>query len=747
MTRQVRSTRSGVGLLLGVVVLVLTVVTAVGPASAGVAGSVTRDASADSSRDDDHEPDHDDHDHDADDHDDDHGHDHGDDDHDHDADDHDHDHDADDHDAGEVLVATCTGERIVDLGVRLIARPGDASATVSVSPTVGPGTWTVSSVSLDAYPGRARTLQTREQWLVDLLDTSGGVLATLGPTSDVPDGVDAAAVTDRLGTVTVTAPVAALRVRHVLAPVPGGTDSVTAVCLGLTPRDGGAPPTTTVPGSSTTLPPGVTTTTVPGSSTTPPPGVTTTAPPGGTPAGGTVTAAPGRPLVVVRATRVDCAARSLQVDLANRGRTDAAIDVAVSRAGVTTGVVLGAGATTTSTVALNPDVENRRIDVRILDHGTGAVLARSAVDVDCDAPARPAASLVVDCPTGVVRLTLTNRGGETVRLTVVRVRREAVPDVEVAPGSVVEITFAADSDDDEFVVVGPEGDEVLRRRIEVDCPRPDLGLDAGIDCAGSRVVARVTNDGELDQTVTVTIGAEVHRVDVAPAATVTLDAALVGPEPVRVPVAATVDGREIGRLELEADCVDPVASVSAGCRSLVLTLGDDGPGIARFTVTVTDDGVELLRRPVVVAGGRHSVTIPLPDAGTWRIRVDEATETAPLAVAEARDDCVPAAAELVVDCGADRATVHLTAGDSAAAATVLVDGRVVATLDAAAGGRASTVVEQPRGTLEIRGVAGELLAGGTGCPVGVPSGRAAVAWAVMTGAVLASLVASWRWRV
>lgn len=134
--------------------------------------------------------------------------------------------------------------------------PSRQSKTAALTTPLPVGRYDIQAVTYDGYHGREDVAQPHEQLVYDLLDERGDVVATTGPTTDVPDRVVEATVVTELGTVDVVRPVTAVRARAFYTGGDRSPNSVEAICLGLTvvpPVSGGgvttttAPPTTTAP--------------------------------------------------------------------------------------------------------------------------------------------------------------------------------------------------------------------------------------------------------------------------------------------------------------------------------------------------------------------------------------------------------------------------------------------------------------------------------------------------------------------
>ncbi len=143
---------------------------------------------------------------------------------------------------GSVSFDTVVGDKVLSTS--------PTSQTYSLGSPIPAGTYQLAAVSYDGYTGRESTTgQGNEQWVAQLLDGSGNVLATSGTTGDLADGVSEATWSGGIGEVTVNGTVTQIRAVH--AAIGSSTvNSVRPVCVGA--RLVSAPPETTPP---TTAPP------------------------------------------------------------------------------------------------------------------------------------------------------------------------------------------------------------------------------------------------------------------------------------------------------------------------------------------------------------------------------------------------------------------------------------------------------------------------------------------------------------
>ena len=656
--------------------------------------------------------------------------------------------------AAPTTTAECGGDVVVALDALVVARPGQERVSIPLPEPLGPGVWAVQVVSSDEGPGRELDRQPEEQWNLEIWDHT-----TLGPTTDLADGVASARSVDSLGTFVSTAGVEGVTVRHAAPLTPGAPNSVTAVCVGFTllesPGDGlraeatvdcasstvrlrlaneGELPAeydavigadsfsgTLAPGadidlvaeirSSTTnvlvtgsagtvldesldtrcpatidpeVPPPTTTTRPPPTTTAPAPAVTTTAPERTGPASPEATPRVSPRARIGVATFVDCAAEEVIVVLGNTGDIGATVDVALPRAEIKTGIRVGGGAVTSTTLAIG-DLGDGRSEVRVSDGATGEMYVRADIVLDCVEPPRPSAVTVLDCAAGEVRVNLRNLGGGPARLTVLHERVALVAEVELAAGDDRVVRIALDGAESIPVrVVDAAGNDVVRTTVENICsPGPDPDGDGGPesgDGAGS------ASGGAAE-----------------------------GPEIVR------------------RDCtsIDILAGSSPSADTFGITVELDGTVLVRGTATGD------LRLPIVPgAPARIVVTEP----GTGRPRQ---------VIGADRQSCAEVEVTVVPDCAAAGAAVVIRRdGVGSERFVVLVDGRVagVLTIDGTGSGTLPITVGAPFSELHVsRSMGGAVVVEGTlSCPRdgGAAGPTAAV---VVVLAVLASAAGVLPW--
>ena len=367
----------------------------------------------------------------------------------------------------------CTGDVVVALDVRIVTRPGEREYQIPLSDPLPAGSWSVSVVSADGYDGRSATRQDHEQWVVDL-----GPDITLGPTADLPDGVDHTEVAEELGVVETREPLDHVVVRHAWPFRAGEANSVNAVCIGFTRT--APPPTTTAPPPPTTAPPPPPTTAPPTTAPPPPP---TTAPPATAPPPPATTAPPPTPSTVapvapapvrladvVRvAAAVDCVADEVVVLVGNDGSVEVIVDVAVPRSAISPGLAVGAGSVGRATVALGEI--GGVAEVRVSDSATGELVVRRPIEADCGDPARPTVTTIVDCAEGVVVVRLGNDGGDPAVLRVVHERVAVGPEITVVAGTTREVDIVlGDASTVPIRVLDEQGADVSRVEVDNVCP-------------------------------------------------------------------------------------------------------------------------------------------------------------------------------------------------------------------------------------------------------------------------------------
>ncbi len=138
-----------------------------------------------------------------------------------------------------------TGAGVVDFGTkRLVASKGITEFSRKAS--FPAGTYTVRYFSYDGYVGRENAdvnRQDEEQWKVLFLDADGNEVVTLGPTEDVPDGVELGQVTGSFGdNISFSRDVARVVVRHVRYPKSDEPHSVVPRCVQVTEKETPQPP-------------------------------------------------------------------------------------------------------------------------------------------------------------------------------------------------------------------------------------------------------------------------------------------------------------------------------------------------------------------------------------------------------------------------------------------------------------------------------------------------------------------------
>ncbi len=409
----------------------------------------------------------------------------------------------------------CHGEIVVQLEAWLWAQPGHDSYTFELPQPLGPGTWSVNTQSYDGYEGREHSSQDNERWNLRLLN-DGVVVATVGPTTDIPDGIDHASSADELGTVNLDDGADSIVVVHSGESREGGTDSVHAACVGFDPV---APPAST---TTSTTPPAVSTTT----STTPPASTTTTAPPASTipvgptttfgpaaptssvPAGTTldppIAPAPAGPILSLSAT-VDCSARSVVADIDNAGDRATTVDVFLVADSVQTGVRVPPGGNTRVAFTLPGSAEGTTLELVISD--TSGVVDTDSVQVDCATPASVAAATSVDCAAGTLVVGLVNEGQETASLSVIVEQSGLIDTINLEGGRSRRVVIDLEGRSAiPLRVVDSTGVDILRRTIAPDCPSPDLAVSTTVSCTTNEILITVQNRGDAPAEIQAGLG-------------------------------------------------------------------------------------------------------------------------------------------------------------------------------------------------------------------------------------------------
>ncbi len=556
----------------------------------------------------------------------------------------------------------CSGDVVVNMDAWVWSRPGHDTYQFGLSQPLEPGMWEVSAESHDAYKGRAKTNQHHEQWILQFLSGSK-VVATVGPTTDIPDGTDRGASSDHFGPVVLSRPVDSLRVLHYLKSTKRGTDSVTADCVGLDLVGSLPPPSTTVPPPTTAAPP---------STTVPPP---TTAAPPSTNAGFTAPAVRG-PIPVLRAG-VDCRAGTIDATVVNDGDQPTAVDVFLVEQSVVTGVDLPVGGSSLVEFNLPPRSEGQVLRLVVSD--PSGVVDTGKVLVNCERPADIRASLVVQCQDDTVQLTLFNAGQESsvVDVLVERSGRVGRPLITGGETVIVNIDISGRSEIP-LRVVAPDGTDILRQVVPIDCPRPDLRVSADVSCATGEILVNIWNRGDAPGSFDAMIG------------TTSLDGLVTEPGSVLVvgspyPTQASAvpirliaaDGTELAARDVGIGCGSgsvPVRPLDSGAAS---------PGPPGSTSPCSS---------VAVLVGENSVakvaTTPNPGS-VWSVKVDGiGADMADGAVVASVRACAAPAAEFSVNCSADLVRINMSnSGSISTRLAVLVDGQpAIPGFDIAAGG-------------------------------------------------------------
>jgi len=431
----------------------------------------------------------------------------------------------------------CGGDIVVQLDARVWGRPGHDSYTLELAQPIGPGEWAINTMSFDGYEGREKASQDHEQWNLQFID-AGVVVATVGPTSDIPDGADYGESIDNLGVVELEFGADALRVVHLGESTKFGTDSVHAACVGLehvpppatttivptstsTTTTTTTTPSTTAASTSTTTVPTTTmststvptstapTSTVPTSTaptstvpTSTAPTSTSTSLPGGNtqgPVGDNGGIAPGAITTLGSIPRLraslDCSARAIVAEITNIGDASAVVDVFLVSNSVRTGIGVAPGSGAEIDFALPSSAENTTFDLVVSDQS--GIADTGSVHVDCEAPPSVTAATGIDCVSGSLLVDLSNDGQEADSVSVIVEQSGLVDTVAIAGGQSerVAIDIGARSSIPLRVVAG-DGSDVFRRSVPVDCPSPFLAVSTSVSCTTSEILVTVWNHGD-----------------------------------------------------------------------------------------------------------------------------------------------------------------------------------------------------------------------------------------------------------
>jgi len=442
----------------------------------------------------------------------------------------------------------CRGDIVVQLDAWLWARPGHDSYTFVLTQPLVPGEWAINTRSFDGYEGREKVSQDHEQWILQLID-GGVVVASVGPTTDIPDGIAYGESADNLGVVALDRGADSLRVVHFVEPTEDGTESVRAGCVGF--EQVSPPPitTTTVPsvvststsvpggsGSSTTTVPSVvsTSTSVPGgsgssSTTTVPSVVSTTTVPGGTthrPVGDNGGASPGAIVTLGSIPRLhaslDCTARAIVAEVTNIGDAPAVVDVFLVSNAVRTGVDVAPGTGAEIDFALPASAESTTFDLVVSDQS--GITDTDSVYVDCEAPPSVTATTGIDCVSGSLVVNLSNDGQEADSVSVIVEQSGLVDTVALAGGKSERVSIDIEARSSiPLRVIGGDGSDILRRSVPVRCPSPYLSVSTSVSCTTNEILVTVSNHGDAEGSVDARLdGGGVDGVVVAPAGSVVI---------------------------------------------------------------------------------------------------------------------------------------------------------------------------------------------------------------------------------
>jgi len=606
----------------------------------------------------------------------------------------------------------CHGEIVVQLEAWVWSQPGHDAYTYELSQPLGPGVWSVNTQSYDSYEGRERSSQDHEQWNLQLLK-NGDVVATVGPTTDIPDGVDHASSSDELGTVDLESGADSLVVVHSGESTEGGTDSVHAACAGF---DLVPPPVSTTTTGPTNPPTPTTTTnpaTPPVSTTTPgptnPPTPTTSAPgppTGSTPAttmpgpqtsiGGPTAAVPvaAASSFVRLSAAVDCSARLIVANIANNGDEPALVDVFLVANSVEMGVDVAPGDIAGVEFPLPESAEGTTLDLVLSD--PSGVVETDSVHVDCESSAVVAAATSVDCSAGTLIVGLVNNGQETATLSVIVEQVGLIDTVDL--GGAQSRRIAIDLRGRSTIplrIVDSTGTDILRRDISPDCPRPDLEVSTSVSCATNEILITVWNHGDASVEIQAGLGGgSVDGVIVDPSQSVVIGLPYESGSRSQTFWLTGAESLSTAGGEVLIGCEPRPESEPSPCSSIYLTdssastttiLSTPAPGAPWWTTT----GAILDPNTAGEIGASRSCTVPevefLPDCsiGTLSIRLSN-TGSIPTRLVVVLDGNTSGPA---IDIAAGASSVTALGIAGAHTATVLEAGRVepVATLSLSCG--------------------------------------------------------------
>jgi hypothetical protein len=600
----------------------------------------------------------------------------------------------------------CAGDVVVALDVSVWARPGHDTYEFVLSEPLAPGVWSVQATSSDSYFGRSQTSQAQEQWVLDIAGHT-----TLGPTTDLADGVEAASVVDNLGTVVSVDGIERFTVRHVGESTPDGTDSVTAECVSFTLLE-----------------------------------------------------SPGDGLSATPTVR--CGAGEVEIQLVNDGSLDAEY-VATIGSQVTKGTLVPGAA-----VAVSADIAGA-VTVATVTGARGTILDVS-LDTSCPgppttttqppttttqppttttqppttttqpppttqppssppAPNPPAppvpvpalirASVVVDCAADEVLVLLGNAGGVGATVDVALPLSEVRSGITVAAGTITTSTLAIGDLDDGITEVrvsdSVTGATYTRETVELACDEPPQPTATTVlDCVGSVLVIHLANQAGdparltvVHERVEILAELELAAGEVAEVEIPLGDAASI---PVRV---IDADGNDVLRVDVDNVCPRPdVPDVGAGAGAP----GDDpasadgartaGPSVVRADCAAVDIGsgdrfdvrVELDGTVLVAGTVTGDVRIPVVPGEPVRIIVSDPGSVVPgQVITPGGLPCAEVQVTLAPDCASSSAEVSIRRdGVGRERFVILVDGKVAGVL--AIDGTGTGTVPVPLGVGNVK---------------------------------------------
>jgi hypothetical protein len=540
----------------------------------------------------------------------------------------------------------CTGDVVVALDSAVWARPGHDTYEFTLDEPLAPGVWSVQAGSFDGYEGRSAVVQTQEQWILDI----GG--RTLGPTSDLADGVEAASVLDDLGTLIAPSGIERFTVRHAAVSTSTGTDSVTAECLGFTLLE--------VPGgglgasSSVDCGSGVVEVRLRNDGSLAADWVVTIGDrvfTGTLPAGAqTLVSAE----IVADVTPVEVVADQGVVDDVVLDTSCRATPPPTSVPPTTTVAPPPASSVPPTTTVVPPPASSVPPTTTVAPPPTGpAPPPRLPPTPSAPTPAALRTSAIVDCSAGEVLVLVGNSGDTAVTVDVALPLSEVESEIAVAGGAITTSTLAIgdlDGAGEIRISDSTTGETYVRQPVQLDCGSPARPTATTVlDCVRSVVVVQLGNDaGDPAELTVIHERVEViARLELAAGEVAEVEIPLGDAE--SVPVRVTdADGNDIVRIDVENVCPRPNGPEETGP-----TDGASGPG-----------GENPVFGPAVVRAGCASLELSSPDRFDVRVELDGTVLVDGTATGDVRVPVVPGVrTRIIVSApGADVATQVVTPG-------------------------------------------------------------------------------------